>query len=104
MFEMLLTPRTARLEGLGLFVVAPLSRGETAIREEEGFFLSCCHSPGPVVFLQIPLIFTSAPTREASCYRRDAAAAPAVLDLPAAELFQAFGSGSQTSVSKASLI
>lgn len=59
---------------------------------------------GPSCFLQIPLIFTSAPTREASCYRRDAAAAPAVLDLPAAELFQAFGSGSQTSVSKASLI
>lgn len=54
MFEMLLTPRTARLEGLGLFVVAPLSRGETAIREEEGYFLSCCHSPGPVVFCRFP--------------------------------------------------
>lgn len=91
------------MEGLGLFVVAPLSRGESAIREEE--FLSLLLSfSGPSCFLQIPLIFTSAPTREASCYRRDAAAAPAVLDLPAAELFQAFGSGSQTSVSKASLI
>lgn len=42
------------LEGLGLFVVAPLSRGESAIREEEGFFLSCCHSPGPVVFCRFP--------------------------------------------------
>lgn len=47
----------------------------------------------PSCFLQIPLIFTSAPTREASCYRCDAAAAPAVLDLPAVKLFQAFGIG-----------